>query len=87
MSTALLLYPRLDEINLDTFDLGNGFRRSKKQDLHSVSSLALGSSAPLSKGQSQLTSSLGLMLYRILSAFSLSCLLSMMARSSFEALF
>lgn len=34
-----------------------------------------------------LTSSLGLMLYRILSAFSLSCLLSMIAKSSFEALF
>lgn len=41
MSTALLLYPGLDKINLDTFDLGNGFRRSKKQDLHSVSSFAL----------------------------------------------
>lgn len=38
-------------------------------------------------GKCVLTSSLGLMLKRILSAFSLSCLLSIMASSSLEALF
>lgn len=84
---------RSREAELGTEEDGGGREGGRGEEaavLPSSPSLGRGLNCPLTPTGhpgSPLTSSLGRMLYRMRSAFSLSCLLSMMASSSLEALF